>query len=76
MGERERADLALIKERQAEIRRMIERGAPTVPINSSFTSQQLGLRPVWADDHGHLWRDDGDRLTLIPVVPRHPLAFR
>lgn len=69
MGEREERDIAAIKARVAETRKQLESGAPEVLIGGQFTSEQLGLRVVWADAHGHLWRDDGDRLTNIGAVP-------
>jgi hypothetical protein len=61
---RQQQDIAAIKERERFVRVRIERGERSVE-TQGMTLQQMGLRWVVADLQGRLWRDDGDRLTLI-----------
>jgi hypothetical protein len=58
-------DLAAIKARVQNVRDAIRRGEPMVAADGSFNADQLGLRPILADEWGRLWRSDCDRLVLI-----------
>lgn len=71
MGEREDADLAAVKARVQAIRDQIYIGVGSVEAGQ-YPPAQLGLRPVYADIHGRLWRDDGDKYTRIGYPAGRP----
>lgn len=71
MGEREDADIAAVKARVQDIRDRIYIGVPEV-VALGYPPAQLGLRPVYCDEWGRLWRDDGDKYTRIGYPAGRP----
>lgn len=69
--ERALRDMAAIKAREGIVRDAIRRGEREVKV-SPFAPMQLGMRSVYADQWGRLWRDDGDRYVMLshPGGPR------
>lgn len=62
--DRQAADLAAVKAREAAVRDAIRRGDAVVDCGP-FGMSQLGLSLVVGDENGRLWRCDGTMLVLI-----------
>ena len=69
--ERSAQDIAAIKARVQAIRDLIYAGAWQVD-GGRYPPAQVGLRPVYCDQWGKLWRDDGDKYTRIGYPAGRP----